>query len=649
MKKKIMLLIFTIAIIASLIAVWGRYEAEQSADGVELIMDYKALESLDVEASEYLSHLKEKGLTAVALYPDNIKEMLNSRKTKLIKGNELNRLRDTTGSINPVLASYPFKDESAFFIVNDKNYLERLEDFLPIWLEEYDIQFQIEDGQAVVFFSEWKSKYLNLSLGFDKEIIKTIRENNLKLIPRFYNNTLDNSLNWELMDELSPYAVIFAGNEVTGYDEDNKIDLQRTAELMRQNYIVFGMIEEFVARQDGADSLAYYLDFNILRVHSIQQQEMDVRQNYTAEKIIDRYIRAVRERNVRFLYLKPFLQEKNNIEPEIATLQYIDSLSSKLENAGYNTGSLKTFARYRSHVILLLLTGIGIILAGIILVEDTFGFKLNFYFWVLLGFGVLVEVALIILGKELLLRKVLALGSAVVFPSLAIITQLLANKEKRWLIRFLKASLISLIGALFLSASLAHISFMLKVDQFTGVKISFILPILFITIYYFRKYANTNKDGIIDRIIILLESSIKVKHLLLLFVLAVGGIFYIGRTGNNPILPVPDFEILFRELMENFLYVRPRFKEFLIGHPFFILSLGLESQLKNKLIYFPLIILAAIGQINILNTFSHIHTPFLVSIIRTFHGVWVGLIIGVLILLLVLFLVSLWKRGRHYA
>ncbi|MFP4661972.1 MAG: DUF5693 family protein [Halanaerobiales bacterium] len=651
MKKKIIIGIFIIAIIASSIAVWGRYKAEMSADGVELIMEYKALASLDVETFEYLSELKENGLTAVAIYPDNIKEMLNSNNVKLIKGNELNRLKTITGDINPELSPYPFDENSAFFIVNEEKYLDRLRVFLSIWEEEYNIQYQIEDGQAVVFFPKWQSNYINLSLGFDNEVINVIKENDLKLIPRFHNNPVDNKLNWELMDELSPYAVIFAGDEVSGYNEENKIDLQRTAELMRQNYIVFGMIEEFIAKQDGADSLAYYLDFNILRVHSIQQREMDLRENYTVEKIVDRYIRAVRERNVRLLYLKPFLEEKNNIEAETATLNYVNSLSSSLKKAGYNTGSLKTFSRYRSPLILLLLTGAGIILAGIVLLEDTLGIEFNAYFWILLLLGALFEIGLIVIGRELLLRKILALGTTIVFPSLAIISQLLANKEKRWLIRFLKASLISLIGALFLSASLAHISFILKVDQFTGVKVSFLLPILFISIYYFRKYSDSNDISILDRFIILLEREIKVKHLLLLFLFGLGGIIYIARTGNNPILPVPDLELLFRDLLEKILYIRPRFKEFLIGHPFFILSLGLESHLKNKLVYFLLVILAAVGQINILNTFSHIHTPFLVSVTRTCHGIWIGLIIGILALLLTRYLLSIWKRKRdnHYA
>lgn len=645
-----MLIIFLISIFASLFAVWGRYKAEFSADGVELIMDYSSLQLLDVDEVDYLKELKENGLTAMAIYPDDIKTILNQGKARLITANELKRLTIITGKINPLLASYPYNKDSAFFIVDDLDYVERLQEHLPLWSEEFDIEYQIDDGQAIVFFKEWGNKYLNLSLGFDKQVIEHIKENDLKLIPRFFNNQLDNTYNWQIMNELSPYAIIFAGSEVTGYSDENKIDLSRTADIMLQNYIVFGMIEPFIAKQKGAESLAYYLDFNMLRVHSIQQKEMDERENYNSDKIIDRYLRAVRERNVRFLYLKPFLREKDDSGAEERTISFISNLSKNLVDSGYNPGSLKTFQKYRSPILLLLLTGLGISVAGIILLEKTMGINFKKYFWVLLVLALLGQIGLLAVGRELFLRKLLALGSAVIFPSLAIITQLLADKQKRWILRFLKASLISLIGAILLSAALAHISFMLKVDQFVGVKISFVLPIVFISIYYFRRYFNLRDNSIISSFFSLLESKIKVKHLLLLFFIALGGVMYIGRTGNNPIIPVPDLEILFRDFLENILYIRPRFKEFLIGHPFFILALGLEEQLSHKLVYFPLLILASIGQINILNTFSHIHTPIIVSIIRSIHGIWLGLIIGVVIVLIVRYLLSIWnnKRGRYH-
>jgi len=639
------LAIFVITLAASIVAVGGRYNVEKSVNGVELIMDYDSLEMLNVNQLEYIEKLQDNGLTAIAIYPDNICEILNKGEAQLITGNELKRSYSLTGEINPLLASFPYNDDSAFFVTYKKDYIKKFRTSVPDWVDKYKIGIELNDEQLVFFFKDWDTKYLDLCLGFNQEIIAELKKTNLKIIPRFFNNTLDNSYNWKVMEELSPFLVIFAGEEITGYEESSKDELRKTAEIMNNNYILFGMIEPFIAKQKGAYSLAHLTDFNLLRVHSIQQREMDERDDYDERDIIDRYLRAVRERNVRLLYLKPFLEEKNNTNPEERTLIFIKNLAEELKDTGYKTGSLQTYRNYQSNYILLVLTGIGIILAGVLLLTYVFSFRNDKYYVLFLLVGLLGQIFLIFIGKEFLLRKTLALGAAVVFPSLAIITQLLDGRETGWLLRFLKACLISLLGAIFLAASLAHISFILNIDQFSGVKLSFIFPLILVSIYYYIKYIRFSGESFYNKTIELLEGQIRIKHLLLLFVLAIGGLIYITRTGNNPIIPITNLEVMIRELLERFLYIRPRFKE-IIGHPCFIIGLVLADRGKYKLYYYPLIILAAIGQINILNTFSHIHTPLFVSLVRTFHGIWLGLLGGIVLVIILRYMIQYLDRKR---
>jgi NhaP-type Na+/H+ or K+/H+ antiporter len=40
---------------------------------------------------------------------------------------------------------------------------------------------------------------------------------------------------------------------------------------------------------------------------------------------------------------------------------------------------------------------------------------------------------------------------------------------------------------------------------------------------------------------------------------------------------------------------------------------------------------AVIGLASMMNTFSHAHTPIVLSLLRTVHGIWLGIIIGVLL------------------
>ena len=97
--------------------------------------------------------------------------------------------------------------------------------------------------------------------------------------------------------------------------------------------------------------------------------------------------------------------------------------------------------------------------------------------------------------------------------------------------------------------------------------------------------------------------------------------YWLWRSGNTGI-PLPG-EIFVREWLENCFYVRPRFKEFLLGQP--ALFLGLVYNQKW------LLLVGLVGQISVMNTFAHFHTPLWLSILRTLVGIFLGLGLGVVI------------------
>ena len=52
--------------------------------------------------------------------------------------------------------------------------------------------------------------------------------------------------------------------------------------------------------------------------------------------------------------------------------------------------------------------------------------------------------------------------------------------------------------------------------------------------------------------------------------------------------------------------------------------------------YIPFLALgASVGQISIVNTFSHLHIPIITSVCRTVYGIIIGLILGLILLILV--------------
>ncbi|MEI6433009.1 MAG: DUF5693 family protein, partial [bacterium] len=65
----------------------------------------------------------------------------------------------------------------------------------------------------------------------------------------------------------------------------------------------------------------------------------------------------------------------------------------------------------------------------------------------------------------------------------------------------------------------------------------------------------------------------------------------------------------------------------LIGHPALLLSLifGVTGRRQWAI---PLFIIGAVGQISLLNTFCHLHTPLLVGLWRAGLGIGFGILIG---------------------
>ena len=231
------------------------------------------------------------------------------------------------------------------------------------------------------------------------------------------------------------------------------------------------------------------------------------------------------------------------------------------------------------------------------------------------------------IGEISLARKGMALMAVIIYPVLSV-TIFLKNKpaglgKAIWLL--LKMTLVSLIGALLMVGLLADKSFMYTLDQFMGVKLAHLAPVVFIMIVFWVLKDERGKTW--QKIMRLLDYPVTVKYVILLGFLAVVLLVYILRTGNEG-AAVSTWELALRARLDDLLAVRPRTKEFLIGHPLMLLMLFLGYRDK----YLPILAVAVIGQVSLVNTFAHIHTPLVVSLIRTFNGLWLGIILGLILI-----------------
>jgi hypothetical protein len=366
---------------------------------------------------------------------------------------------------------------------------------------------------------------------------------------------------------------------------------------------------------------------NVVRGHEIPDADLRAASLAT---LVSRWERAVRERGIRALILTPIPGDT----PAQSTGYYKEVLSN-LTAAGYHTGEPPILPPiYNPTFVIFLHIGLCALLLLILLRLIP---SLPMAALLLAGAG-----ASLSLGFDApLLCQIDALLVTILAPIFGVLF-LLPPTGTGWragVRLILMFTGVSLLGALLLSAFLSQPVFILKVASFRGVKISLLLPpSLALILAYREKWRD------------LLRTPFKNGHALFGSIFLAAGVglivFIVLRSGNADSL-VSGTEARTRALLETIFYARPRFKEFLLGHPFLLLfgaSGGLGAwalRYRPALLFFGLI-----GQVSVLNTFAHAHTPLLFSLLRTANGLFLGLLFGTG-LYLVLLLVKKGRRRMH--
>ena len=65
----------------------------------------------------------------------------------------------------------------------------------------------------------------------------------------------------------------------------------------------------------------------------------------------------------------------------------------------------------------------------------------------------------------------------------------------------------------------------------------------------------------------------------------------------------------------------------MVGHPALLLGIALLLARRRNW-GLPLVGLGVLGQVSLVNTFCHIHTPLVVSVMRATNGLILGVLIG---------------------
>ena len=649
-----------IALAVSAIVLFNRSVLENQFKQVELVMSLDELRELAYQEGykedELLKEIKIAGINSIAIHEDSLDKLSLSGDILYFSNREFNKFQFFLKTLNLIDKIQLSGGESYIVFKNEKEYI-RIKDYLQRQLGKNTIK----DYSFLTFRSlkvkGSEEKLEALGLGFSREDIQLVKDIGFEVILRFKNFSQigkeDIDFKFEESNEAGNISgIIFDGESVLGYPSKENMFL--TAELLRTKKYPFGMIE--FANQEGIKTIAHSASELAVKVHSITKEEMEI---ISTQKALERWIRAAKERKVRIFYIKPFLNEELNLLEE--NTSYIKNIKDNLNDCGFSTGKASLFNPYQESNIFILILILGVISGGIILLKNIFNLK-KIQNYALLVLGILFSIAFLLLGKEILLIKLFALLSALIFPTLAIISnekyflgdsfycETKSTKKtyqensgyfimiKIVLLGFFRIIFVTLSGALLIAALLSSGKFMLGIEQFSGIKISYLLPLLLVLGIMWLKQ-NEGKLLILETI----KKPILIEHVIILAFFAVFLVIYVARSGNFSFLPVLGIEEKIRVFLEKILIARPRNKEFLIGYPALLLAISM-NYLKIKEFKIPIIIIGTIGPVTLINTFCHIHTPFLFSLLRTFNGVWLGVLIGLFVISIFYFTVKIFRK-----
>jgi len=600
-----------LAVLTGLVASYGiykRHQAEQTNRAVAIAVEMDVVEALAAGQGkplpEALRELKLAGVNAVVLSEETIGELANLGQVTF---------RSTTvesgGERVPIYTLELQNPES----------IARIRRGLQIRFGNLAGRVAPR-GDLVALPPISLGLIRSTAIGLNPDQVRLARENGLQIIGRAGNPTglseagVLGTLDWLKENGASVYLPL--GDQVLG----RRDSVGAMADGLRSRGMFYASAE--FGKIGGDSTVVERIPTNVVRLHTAQAAELD---KLPLADAVDRFSKAARERNMRILLLRPV--SSSAPQPLGAFGEFASQVGNEVRDDGGIIEQAHGFADPTMPRWYQLLLGA---LAGawVLAAAEMVSARRP----VLIGGAIL---ALLVAAATLTGtgRMLAALMVSLVAPFVGLLwVDAVRPPRSAPLVRIfaaaIVASLFSLVGGMFVAATMTGLPFLVKAEEFRGIKIAVFLPIVAVGIAYLWRYTDWRGS---------LRASLTYGSVLLGIGLAAALGILLSRTGNDGV-GASGFELLFRNYLDNLLFVRPRTKEFLIGHPMLIVAIGMlyryssspgQSNRPAMMGWVALAMaLAAVGQTGIVNTLCHGHVPALLSVARILLGLLLGSIIG---------------------
>ena len=393
---------------------------------------------------------------------------------------------------------------------------------------------------------------------------------------------------------------------------------------------------EFV-KQIGAPSLYEAVKPAVIPLHSLVREEIFSRR-LSRPQIVERMVRAVHERSIRILLLRPY--DIYNAKRLEFFMDDMKSIKQSLSGRGYAFGWVKPLPMWDR-------SAAGAFACSVLLSaclwfhasrygrKDGTGDSGDEG-----GSGNVTSAECMILGISIALIGLaswkipfagryiggFAAAMTAVEATLWALGGALSPGDQKPFRGLLAGLAVTMTGGLVISSFYGTPEMMLRLSTFSGVKLTLLLPPLLVLLHDLK--SRIHPESVPE----VLSRPPMWGELIICGILLLSAAFMAVRSDNATL--VPGWEITLRDTLERLLWIRPRTKEFLIGYPSLVVYYAVIRRGWLKNYREVLRIASSLAFASAINTFCHMHTLLPLNVIRVVNGWWFGIAIGFIIVVI---------------
>ena len=659
--NRILMIIILIGFVASMAINLERHRVEEANNTVELAIDYEGLVELaereGVPRQEVFAQAKEAGICSMAVYDTQFKKLNVNGKATAWNGSTIIANYQNGALADPAWCALvedgTIKGTNVYVTGHHEQTFKEVHEDLLRRLGDDRVRELTIGKQQVLEVKANYTAFIKMDLGLPTDEMQEVNAAGFHVIarPTNFNHCTREDVDavFKRLDGIDVSDIVFSGSQALGAPDE----ADYTADKMMERGITLGMIEGVTQLQffpqDGLLDIARDMDYKSARFYTIAKEELE---KLKIDDAVERWSNTDAERNIRINLLRIYEKPAPGMSLLETNMTYFAAVRDQLVAHGYKIGPAATYEHFYPSALLRAVVMAGVAAAMVLYLSLVVPALKPKYMYGLMAILMVGMMAPVLMGHGNKIRLIAAFASANVFPAIAIIWQLDRIRSRQaegnsslikifiaGAIALFASGVVSYVGASYLSGSLADTEYLLEVNIFRGVKLTFVLPLVLVAIAFLQRFdvfdgKMDDTDGVIAQAKKILDMPVKIKTLFIMLLVLAAGVVFVARSGHTMGMPVSGAELQFRAFLEKAMYARPRSKELMIGHPAFMLAAMAWFRKWPTMVLFALVIVATIGMGSMVETFAHMRSPVFMSFARGIGGIVLGCGVGAIAMMM---------------